>query len=130
MKIFNGTPHVITVFAEADTYPIQGGRKLVLKSGSQPIFVLPAGDKMLNAEKSNRPAPPQGDCPIPLKGGVIFTGRDPLPEGYDLYVVSNLYRSATVELGYDPRQLATVDGTVYDSEDALRPCGCLGLAVG
>jgi hypothetical protein len=60
----------------------------------------------------------------------VFTGYDSLPEGYDLYVVSNLYRSAVKELGGDTSLLATVDGTVYESAENPKPIGILRLAVG
>lgn len=129
MNIFNGTSHAINVFSVADTYPIQGGRKLVVKPGAVPIYVIPSGEVFLDATKENMPAP-KLDSPIRLVGAVKFTGRDMLPDGYDLYIVSQIYRAATIELGYDPRKLATVDGTVYETEDAIRPCGCTGLAVG
>ena len=43
---------------------------------------------------------------------------------------AHLYRSAVRDLGGSSELLATVDGTVYESEEATRPCGCTGLAVG
>ena len=50
--------------------------------------------------------------------------------GPDIVVVSNMYRSAVKELGGSTSKLATVSGTVYSDESAVRPCGCLRLAVG
>jgi hypothetical protein len=126
--IVNGTSHEIKFYSEQDTVPVQGGRKLVLKEGAQPILVIKPGIN-LNAQKGNKEAPQIPGCAIPLKGAVIFVGHDPIPNG-DIVVVSNMFRAAVVELGGDTSSLATVDGTVYESEESLRPCGCLALAVG
>lgn len=128
MRIFNGTEHTINVYAKADTTPIQGGRKLVLKPGAKPTHVIPAG-KNLNASKANAKAPNISDCEIPLVGAVVFTGHDPVPHA-DLVICSNLYRAAVKEMGGNTSRLATVDGTVYEDEKAIRPCGCTGLSVG
>jgi hypothetical protein len=127
MKIYNGTSHQINVFG-IDQCDQTDPRKLIIKEGETPVAVIPAGTN-LNASKVNLPAP-IGDYGFPVKGAVVFTGHDPLPEGYDLYVVSNLYRSAVKELGGDTSRLATVDGVVYGDRDNPRPCGCLGLAIG
>lgn len=128
MKIYNGTQHEITFYSAEQTYSVQDGRKLILNEGATPTIFVPAGTN-LNCVKSNAPAP-QLQSLIPLKGAVIFTKVDDLLPGYDIYIVSQLYRAACKELGRDTSRLATVDGTVYESESSLRPCGCLSLAVG
>lgn len=132
MKIFNGTSHNICIYGDAQTTPIENGRKLVLKSPDlQPLFTVAAGQN-LNAVKKNKSLTEEKfqEFEIPLVGAVTFIGYDPLPEGYDLYIVSNMYRSAVAELGGDTSRLATVHGVVYDSEAAIKPCGCTSLAVG
>lgn len=127
----NGTQHEITVFSIDDCVSVQGGRKLVLKEGATPVQVIPPGTN-LNANKANGELPEALiGGPSFLKGAVRFTDAEPLPEGeYDIIVVSNLYRSALVELGRDTSKLATIDGAVYADESMTRPCGCTGLAVG
>lgn len=127
MRIINGTQHEISVYSLDDVYEIQGGRKLVLKEGAKPTLVIPAG-RNLNAQRGNLPAP--AGAPPYIKGAVVFTGHDPIPEEGDIVVVSNLFRSAVRELGGDTSRLATVDGTVYADETAVRPIGCTALAVG
>jgi len=127
-NIYNATPHVISVFAETDTTAIQGGRKLILNAGALPLTVINAGVPV-NCMKQNLPAP-DIQSSVPLTGAVVFTAYDSLPAGYDIYVVSNLYRSAVKELGGDTSKLATVDGTVYESEANPKPVGVLRLAVG
>lgn len=131
MKIFNGTPHDINLFLESQAEFASAVRKLILKEGEAPVFVIPKGEKMLNAQKATAAFPAINSELTPfLKGGVIFTAVDPLPEGYDLYIVSALYKSAAKELGMDVSKLATIDGAVYDSEINPRPAGCTGLSVG
>ena len=129
MEIVNGTNHEINMYHQADTTEIQGGRKLVAKGTAKPYMTIPPGSN-LDAKVANSPLPEHlVETGLPLTGGVVFTGYDPIPEG-DLVVVSNRYRSAVQSLGGDTSRLAIVDGTVYVDESATRPCGCLRLAVG
>jgi len=129
-QIFNGTPHTIVLYNEQDT--ISDGRKLFIKEGAQPIKQIES-QGTLTATKQNSELPEwvQGiGFDVPLKGAVKFTKVDPLPPGYDIYVVSNLYRSAMKELGYDTSRIATVCDAVYQDPDNPKPIGCLSLAVG
>jgi len=126
--IYNATPHTINIYIESDTTAIQGGRKLILNAGALPLTVIKSGVPV-NCMKQNLPAP-DIQSSVPLTGAVVFTAYDSLPAGYDIYVVSNLYRSAVKELGGDTSKLATVDGTVYESESNPKPVGVLRLAVG
>jgi len=126
--IYNATPHTINIYSEADTTPVQNGRKLILNQGMITSRVIEAGTPV-NCTKQNLAAP-SIESDIPLTGAVVFTSYEPLPEGYDIYIVSNLYRSAVKELGGDTSKLATVDGTVYESEANPKPVGILRLAVG
>jgi hypothetical protein len=134
ISVYNGTQHEINIFDLADTYSIQDGRKLVLKPGATALATIAPG-KNLNCIKSNSKNPTfevEGLPSSVLKGAVNFVSCDPLPEEAigKVVIVSNLYRSAYKELNGDSSLLATVNGTVYESEDASRPCGCLGLAIG
>lgn len=134
LEIYNGTQHSINIYSIENTYPIQEGRKLVLKPEAAPIAVIPPG-KNLNCVKANSDKPTFEVAGLPasvIKGAVNFVSCDPLPEEAigKVVIVSNLYRSAYKELGGDTSLFATVDGTVYESEEAIRPCGCLGLAIG
>jgi hypothetical protein len=127
MQIFNGTAHQINIFT-LDQCDASNPRKLIVLPDQQPCYVIPAGTN-LNCVKSNKPI--DGSAfPFPVKGAVDFDDVDSLPYGFDIYVVSNLYRSAYIALGGDPAKLATVDGVVYQDVDNPRPCGCLGLAIG
>lgn len=133
-SIYNGTQHEIRIFS-IDQCNQTDPRKLILKEGEIPVFVIPAGTN-LNCKKSNKQLSGlKWEAPFPVKGAVTFDSCDELPlqesgAPYDIYVVSNLYRAAAIELGIDTVALATVDGVVYDSIDNPRPCGCLGLAIG
>jgi hypothetical protein len=127
MRVFNGTEHEINLY-RLDQCDQANPRKLIVKQGEKPCFTVPPGVN-LNAQKSNKPAP-KGDFPFPVSGAVTFTGHDPLPEDYDVYIVSNLYRSAVKELGGDTSKLGTINGAVYGDKDNPRPCGCLEIAIG
>lgn len=129
MKVFNGTAHQINIYG-LDQCDQSNPRKLLVLDGQQPIHVIPAGTN-LNCQKSNAPINASA-FPFPVKGAVQFDGCDPLPDGYDIYIVSNLFRSAYQSLTGDTSKLATVDGVVYSNTDPNnpRPCGCLGLAIG
>lgn len=128
MRIFNGTTHEINIYNIADCYEIQGGRKLVRKPDSSPIYTVPPGTN-LNARKGNRPAP-ELNVPFEIRGAAIFESYDTIPEEFDLIIVSQLFRAAVIELGGDTSKLAVIDGAVYSDETAVRPCGCTALAVG
>lgn len=125
--IFNGTQHAINIYS-IDQCDNTDPRKLIVKEGEMPSTIIAAGTN-LNCVKTNLPAPAE-DFGFTVKGAVVFTSYDPLPEGYDIYIVSNLYRSAVKELGGDTSKLATVNGVVYQDINNPRPCGCLGLAIG
>lgn len=134
VALYNGIQHSINIYSIEDTVAIQNGRKLVLKAGAEAVAVIPPGVN-LNCVKSNLSNPTFEVEGLPsncVKGAVNFVSCDPLPvEAKDkVVIVSNLYRSAYKELSGDTSLFATVDGTVYESEDAIRPCGCLGLAIG
>lgn len=128
MKIYNGTQHQIN-FYNLEQCDQSNPRKLLVLTGQAPVYFIEAGTN-LNATKGNAQLTKEYDLPFKVNGAVEFISYDPLPEGYDLYIVSNLYRSAVKELGGDTSKLATVDGVVYSDSDNPRPCGCLGLAIG
>lgn len=126
MKIVNGTTHAITIY-DLNDCDQSDPRKLKLNPGAKPIHVIEAGAKNLNAKQGESPKPPI-DAPFPVYGPVRFNSVDPVPNA-DIVIVSNMYRSACVELGIDTSNLATIYGAVYD-DSSPRPVGCVGLAVG
>jgi len=128
MKIYNGTQHQIN-FYNLEQCDQSNPRKLIVLEGQVPVETIEAGTN-LNCVKGNAQLTQKYNLPFKVNGAIVFISHDLLPEGYDLYVVSNLYRSAVKELGGDTSKLATVDGVVYQSVDNPRPCGCLGLAIG
>lgn len=130
MKIVNGTQHAITIYS-IDDCDQSNPRRLVLKPGAKPVYIVPAGTP-LNAVKSNADVPEFSgikELPFTVKGAASFTDADPLPDG-DIVVVSNLYRAARVELGLSTARCAVIDGAVYEDGDNPRPVGCTSLAIG
>ena len=128
ISIYNATPHQINFYSKSDVEFDISQRKFIAAIGATPIYTLPKGTPV-NCKTANAPTPSIENCPVPVVGAVQFTSYDPLPEGYDIYIVSNLYRSAVQALGGDTSKLATVTDTVYSAGD-IKPCGCLALAVG
>jgi hypothetical protein len=127
-SIYNATPHSINFYSKSDVEFDVSQRKFIAASGAEPIYTVAKGTPV-NCKTANAPTPIIENCAVPVVGAVQFTSYDALPEGYDLYIVSNLYRSAVQALGGDTSKLATVTDTVYSS-DNIKPCGCLALAVG
>ena len=127
-SIYNATPHSINFYSKSDVEFDVSQRKFIAASGAEPIYTVAKGVPV-NCKTANASTPIIENCAVPVVGAVQFTSYDALPEGYDLYIVSNLYRSAVQALGGDTSKLATVTDTVYSS-DNIKPCGCLALAVG
>jgi hypothetical protein len=132
-EIINCTPHEIVFFKEEDCYSTDG-RKLFLRDGAVPSEKIPAGVP-LNAVKKNVPVPQERaaiNYGVPLVGAVVFQSCDPLPPATEdtIFIVSNLYRAARLELGLPTTSCATVDGVVYENAANPKPVGCLRLAVG
>ena len=126
-NVFNGTPHSICIYAKVDATYVASQRKYIVTDGATPMLVIPPSGNLLNAKTENAPTP-DTDYGVPVVGAVQFTAYDDMPEGYDLYVVSNMYRSAVQSLGGFTDNLATVSDTVYS--ESIKPVGCLCLAVG
>lgn len=126
-SIYNATPHQINVYSKSDVEFDVSQRKYIAAVGATPIYTVAKGVPV-NCKTANAPTLII-NCPVPVVGAVQFTSYDSLPEGYDIYIVSNLYRSAIQALGGDTSKLATVTDTVYSAGD-IKPCGCLALAVG
>lgn len=126
MKIYNGTPHTISIINPNDVTYHPEQRKYIVKedyeNSTQDIFshgILNA--YMSEKEEVNHPL-------LPLVKRARFTHVDPLPENFDLYIVSQMYRSAYVEMGISTDNLACVCDPVYDT--AIKPVGVLRLEVG
>lgn len=126
--IYNATPHAINFYNKSDVEFDVTQRKFIAAVEAKPFYTVEKGVKC-DCHTINAPAPVLENCPAPVVGAVQFTSYDELPEGYDLYIVSNLYRSAVQALGGDTSKFATVTDTVYSAGD-IKPCGCLALAIG
>lgn len=128
MRIFNGTAHPINIFDSADC-DFSNPRRVVIAPGARPTHTILL-NYSLDCTKGNAPIDNSDAFPFPVTGAVQFTSYDPLPAGYDLYIVSNLYRAAYQALSGPTTNLATIDGAVYGSASSNAPVGCLRLAIG
>ena len=122
MKIFNGTPHAITIIEGAEFNP--SIRKYI---GGEAVLHIPS-DGMLNAKISSTYvgyAGKEEQIPVYLKQ-FLEDEIDPLPEGYDLYIVSALYSAAAQKSGMDLKKIHTIADPVYTS-DGMTILGCRGI---
>lgn len=124
-KIYNGTPHSINIIDGSRFDP--SIRKYVAEGvaeGKEVTVVasIPSNGVISAVIETAEMEPING---IPVYGKKI-AGIDPLPEGYDVYVVSALYASAMRQLGGDTSKLYTVADPVY-SEDGRTILGCRGI---
>jgi hypothetical protein len=136
MRIVNCTPHEINIYSD-DSLDLSNPRRVYLKSPDQsPVLVIPPSGLVLNAtitESAIDNYAPLGVLPsLNIFCTSSFAGIE-LPHVVDaqytesdLFIVSALYKSAALELGYK-LNMATVHGVIYQSEDNPRPIGCRKL---
>lgn len=116
-KIFNGTPHAINVVKGASF-----NTSIRKYTGGSVVLSIPSNG-MLNAKISSTEESPVEGIPV---FGKAFTGVDPLPQGYDIYIVSALYASAAIKAGMDMSKIFTVADPVM-SDDGNSFIGCRGI---
>ena len=116
-KIFNGTPHAINVVENSVFNP-----SIRKHTGGNVVLSLPSNG-MLNAKITSVDLPDVDKIPC---FGKSFSGVDPLPEGYDIYIVSALYASAAARNNVDMSKVYTVADPVY-TEDGNSFLGCRGI---
>jgi hypothetical protein len=130
--IYNGTSHPINILPKEECEYDQSQRKYFLKREVKPIYTFPAGTN-LSVEFFHRlPLDAQNNLHLNeiynyLYISPKFKAIDPLPEGFDIYIVSNLYLQGAIALGKDISKLATVADPVYSKDS--RPIGCLSLYI-
>ncbi len=122
-KIFNGTPHPITVLSDSCITYREDIRKYVCSGELVVVAEIPSHG-VLSAKMDTVEVGRVGDIPVFAKK---ITGCDPIPEGYDIVVVSALYATAAKTAGLDTSRLYTIGDPVY-SEDGRTILGCRGIA--
>jgi len=118
LNIFNGTPHAINIVSGSSFNP-----SIRKWTGGEILLSIPSNG-MLNAKIDVEELSPLGGIPV---FGKKINGCDPLPQGYDLYIVSALYSSAFIKTGESTHGVYTVADPVM-SEDGATFIGCRGLA--
>ncbi len=122
VRIYNGTAHDVRILSKKGVVYDDSIRKFVLLNpGSLPevIAVFPK-QEILSVEFEVK----EGDLDsIPVQRKRL-KHIDPLPAGYDYYIVSAQYASFHVS----PDRLLVVSDPVYRSKDDIRPIGVLALA--
>ena len=123
MRIFNGTPHPVAFYRQEDVEFDEKTRKFILKDGALPFLSIESNG-ILNAHivwvRS-------GDINSIPRYEMCATDIDPIPTGFDVVIVSNLYANIALSLGVNGlNKLYTIVMPVYSTD--LKPVGCLGLA--
>jgi hypothetical protein len=116
-KLYNGTPHPINVVVGAIF------DKAIRKYVGGVVAVSIPSNGMLNAKVTTVDLPAVGGIPVFSKS---FSGVDPLPDGYDIYIVSAMYASAAARNGVDMSKVYTVADPVY-TDDGNSFLGCRGI---
>ena len=118
-KIYNGTPHNINVVTNAEF--VAAIRKYCTDAPEFALIVPSSG--MLSAKIITV----QAGC---IDGLPIYDKKivdcDPVPEGYDIIIVSQLYATAVIKMGLDTTGIYTVSDPVY-SMDGQTFRGCIGV---
>jgi hypothetical protein len=119
MKIYNATPHNISIFNERDvTFNKVTRKHELINDGCSWVHSIPS-DSMLNAAIIENDTSTVIDG-ITFKKSPKIEVLDSLPDGYDLYIVSKMYADACK----DKSRLATVGAQVYNDGKIV---GCLFL---
>lgn len=121
MKIYNGTPHSVDLISKESCYYDKHIRKWV---SDKPTYIckIPT-DGILSAKITTKFNTMFSGIPIYDK---VITDCDPLPEGYDVVIVSALYASAYSMIKKDTLKLYTIADPVY-STDGKTILGALGI---
>ena len=111
MSIKNMTPHAINVYSNVVFDPKI--RKYHLSATSALVESIEPSGKMLSAKMTEEEADPIGW--IQTKRTKIVSA-DPIPDGDDFYIVSQLYLSAARQMGWNTSNLLTIGGAVVDTD--------------
>ena len=118
MKVFNGTPHNIVLYSERDVI-LGENKKYYLADDS------PAQKLVIEPNQALRVTYTQTSDSLDVNGFNVCIVKptvqhiDPLPEGYDMYIVSVQYLLALRELNLDTSNVYTVGPTVLNKEDKI-----------
>ncbi|MFY8161993.1 MAG: hypothetical protein ACOVNU_11735 [Candidatus Kapaibacteriota bacterium] len=91
-------------------------------TGGTVVRSIPS-NKMLDAKVNTKDLDSIDGIPV---FGKSFSGVDPLPDGFDIYIVSAMYMSAAKADGADMSKIYTVADPVY-TDDGTAFKGCRGI---
>jgi hypothetical protein len=119
-NIFNGTPHAINI---VDNGTFNANIRKYVTDSPNVVASIPSNG-VLSAKMHTKDGEPINGIPTFWKG---ISGFDPIPDGYDVVIVSALYASAVRSNGLtDTSKLFTVADPVY-STDGKTIHGCRGI---
>jgi hypothetical protein len=122
-KIYVGVPHKVVVIENAVYDGVR--RKMIVRDLKPKVVACLPSDGKLNATINTtfNGVTEQGGIPVFDKEVV---NCDPLPEGYDIYIVSAMYAKAYAHLfGYSDKLYCVADAVyTYDGNTTI---GCKGI---
>jgi len=114
-KFYNGCSHDINLYlAESCTF---SNGKYHLKQGHTPYYIIPYKN-CLNAYKD------KSDFAEPFKGLYYFHNYDTFEEGYDFYIVSQMYKEAHFQISGMNNKILVPTDLVYSKNKVV---GCISL---
>lgn len=122
-RIYNGTPHEISIIGADGIRFDQNIRKYVADSEVNVVMAIPSNG-VLNADITTCEGEPIEGIPV---YGKVLCGVDTLPEGYDVYIVSALFASAYRKITPSENRLYTIADPVY-TPDGRTILGSRGIA--
>lgn len=123
LKFYNGTPHEIHIVRNGVFEPQI--RKYVLPEGRGLDIIVSLPSNAVLSAKIEKVETASLDG-IPVQSQKV-TGIDPLPEGYDAYIVSAIYAVAARQLGMETSKMYVIADPVF-STDGRTVLGCRALA--
>lgn len=119
IKIFNGTPHSVNI---VDNGVFDASIRKFVTDTPNIVMSIPSNG-VLSSKVSTVELDSINDIPV---FGKKFTGVDPIPEGFDVVIVSQMFVSGVVSQGGDVSKLFTVSDPVYTT-DGKTIHGCRGI---
>lgn len=131
-KLYNGTAIPVTILSNAVYEPKK--HKWIIPEGMRPelLCVIRVGEKVLRAvTQTNKTSDYSASLEIERNVLLpIFNKKvqycDPIPEGYDIVIVSSLYANAYQKMYGEDTRLYTISDTVF-SEDGRTILGSRGI---
>ncbi len=128
IRYFNGTGADLVFYKESDcTYHHLEQRWILNNSTIQPYHSIPNHKYLVTIYSMTELDKESCDWVVPVIGARVCTGIEPLPPGFDCYIVTKAFKAGMRDLGFPTNSLAIVGNKVYNKEG--KHLGYLNLCV-